>query len=290
MTKPLNIAHRGGAGLWPENTLFAVDQAACAGFDGAEIDVQLTRDDRLVLFHDFRLTSALCRGPDGHWLARRGRGSLPLIRDLSYGQLSAIDVGRVKPRTAYAMIRAPLHPRDGEPIPLFSETLAAVRARRRHFKLFVEIKTSYEDRGLSAAPEAVAEAVIEELRRARFITDAVLVGFDWPALIHARRVEPSLACWFTTKRRRRAVRAPWAGGFEPAHFGGSIAQAILNAGGQGWLCSASQATPRARDEARRRGLKFGVWTVNSKRTMRLLAKLGVDAIITDRPDRLAALD
>lgn len=290
MMKPLNIAHRAGAGLWPQNTLFALGQAARAGFDGAEIDVQLTRDGKLVLFHDFRLNGALCREPAGRWLTRRGRRALPLIRDLSYEALCQIDVGRVKPRTAYALAHAPLHPRDGERIPLLSETIGAVRALRKHFRLFIEIKTSYEDRALSAAPESAAEAVIAELRRARFIADAVLVGFDWPALIRARALEPKLSCWFTTKRRRLQPSAPWAGGFNPMRFGGSIAQAIKSAGGQGWLCSASQATPRALDDARRCGLKFGVWTVNDKRKMRALARLGVDAIVTDRPDRLAALE
>jgi glycerophosphoryl diester phosphodiesterase len=36
-------------------------------------------------------------------------------------------------------------------------------------------------------------------------------------------------------------------------------------------------------------LKVGVWTVNDERSMRAFSRLGVDAIVTDRPDRLAAL-
>jgi glycerophosphoryl diester phosphodiesterase len=289
MTKPLNIAHRGGAGLWPENTLFALGEAARAGFDGAEIDVQLTRDGKLAVFHDFRLKSELCRDAAGHWLRHTRRNPLPLIRDLTYADLSHIAVGRVRRGTAYSFIRAPRHPRDGERIPLLSEVIATVRAVRRRFKLFIEIKTSYEDRALSAGPEAVAEATIEELRRTHFMEDAVLVGFDWPALVRAKHVVPHLPCWFTTRRRRSRAEATWAGGFDPARFGGSIAEAIRSARGDGWLCSHTQVTPRAFDQARQCGLKFGVWTVNDRRDMRALAKLGVDAIISDRPDRLAAL-
>jgi glycerophosphoryl diester phosphodiesterase len=37
------------------------------------------------------------------------------------------------------------------------------------------------------------------------------------------------------------------------------------------------------------GLKVGVWTVNDARSMRGFARAGVDAIVTDRPDRLATL-
>ena len=80
MTKrPLNIAHRGGAKLWPENTLFAFEQSASAGFDGAELDVQLSRDGRLVVFHDFLFKPELCRHADGRWLGARERRA---IRDL----------------------------------------------------------------------------------------------------------------------------------------------------------------------------------------------------------------
>src|SRR5262249_30178627 len=114
-------------------------------------------------------------------------------------------------------------------------------------------------------------------------------GFDWAALIHAKRLAPNIACWFTTKRRRSRDHKAWAGPVDPARYGGSTAGAIRSAKSEGWLCSQNQATPRALEDARRCGLKFGVWTVNDARTMRSLAKLGVDAIISDRPDRLAAL-
>src|SRR5258707_15807683 len=111
MNKPLNIAHRGGAGLWPENTVFAFAQAARHGFDGAELDVQLTRDGKLVVFHDFRLKAELCRASDGNWL--RGR-RLALIQDLTLAELQSLDVGRPKPGSFYARNHPKVTPRDGE--------------------------------------------------------------------------------------------------------------------------------------------------------------------------------
>src|SRR5436190_23342214 len=115
MRQTLNIAHRGGAGLWPENTVFAFASAASAGFDGAELDVQLTKDEKLVVFHDFRLKPELCRDSDGRWLSWRKR--LPAIRDLTLGQLQSFDVGRPKPNSAYARRHPDLSARDGEPMP-----------------------------------------------------------------------------------------------------------------------------------------------------------------------------
>lgn len=285
MSLPLNIAHRGGAGLWPENTLFAYRQAVAAGFDGAELDVQLSRDGKLVVFHDFLLKPELCRTPDGRWITRRERRS---IRDLDVPELRRFDVGRIKPRTLYAQRHRVLHPRDGEAIPLLSEVIAEVR-RRPDFKLFIEIKSSPEDGALSAPAETVTEALVAELRAIGFIENAVLAGFDWAALLHAKAIAPQIACWFTTKRRAPHADRSWAAGHHPSKFGGSFAEAIRRAGGEGWLCSSAQATRSRIDEAHRLGLKVGVWTVNDTRSMRGFARLGVDAIITDRPDRLAAL-
>jgi glycerophosphoryl diester phosphodiesterase len=285
-TKPLNIAHRGGAKLWPENTLFAFAEAASAGFDGAELDVQLSRDGKLVVFHDFLLKPELCRHSDGTWIGRRERRP---IRDLKWSELRAFDIGRIKPRTLYARRHRVLHPRDGEPIPLLSEVIALVRQSNANFRLFIELKASTEDRSLSAAPEVLAEAVVAELRSTGFSRNAVLVGFDWAALLHLKTIAPDLACWFTTKRRAPHARRSWAAGYHPSKFKGSIGQAIVRAGGDGWFGSRTQATRSRIEEAHALGLKVGVWTVNDIRTMRGLKRFAVDAIVTDRPDRLAAL-
>src|ERR1044071_157770 len=50
--RPLVIAHRGGAGLWPENTLYAFARAAAMGVDVIETDVRATSDGELAVFHD----------------------------------------------------------------------------------------------------------------------------------------------------------------------------------------------------------------------------------------------
>lgn len=47
------IAHRGWSSKFPENTLLSINEAAKAGFKAIEIDVQLTADNQLVVFHDF---------------------------------------------------------------------------------------------------------------------------------------------------------------------------------------------------------------------------------------------
>lgn len=269
MSFPLNIAHRGGAQLWPENTLPAFVAAACAGFDAAELDVQLTRDDRLVLFHDFRLKRDLCRNPAGRWLPLLRRRSA--IRDLSFAELRKFQVGRARPGSLYARRHSGVTPFDATPMPSLAEVIAAVKAANPRFRLFIELKTSLRT-GLSAPAEALAEAVLDELQAAKFTSRAVLVGFHWAGLQHAKVRNSDITCWFNT-----AVRAK----------GG--ADEIRDEGGDGWFCPLPRATPRTIEQARRHGLEFGVWTVNRGADMQRLIAAGVDGICTDRPDRLQQL-
>ncbi|WP_225742975.1 glycerophosphodiester phosphodiesterase family protein [Marinilactibacillus sp. Marseille-P9653] len=53
--KSLNYAHRGFSGEYPENTMIAFEKALEAGADGIELDVQLTSDKEVVVFHDDKL-------------------------------------------------------------------------------------------------------------------------------------------------------------------------------------------------------------------------------------------
>ncbi|MEC7512550.1 MAG: glycerophosphodiester phosphodiesterase family protein, partial [Pseudomonadota bacterium] len=101
MNRPLNIAHRGGANLWPENTLEAFDNAINAGVDGIECDIQHTRDDRLVIHHDDRLKPEATR-ENGNWLT----APTPRIRELDRSELDVLDVGRLQPDSAYSQTRA----------------------------------------------------------------------------------------------------------------------------------------------------------------------------------------
>jgi glycerophosphoryl diester phosphodiesterase len=49
---PLNIAHRGGMGLAPENTINAFEKAVSHGSEIFELDVHATRDGEIVVIHD----------------------------------------------------------------------------------------------------------------------------------------------------------------------------------------------------------------------------------------------
>ena len=46
-------AHRGCSQMYPENTMLAFEKAAAIdGLTGIELDIQLTKDDHIVVMHD----------------------------------------------------------------------------------------------------------------------------------------------------------------------------------------------------------------------------------------------
>lgn len=303
----LNIAHRGGAGLWPENSLAAFRNAIALGADGAELDVQLSRDGDVIVFHDYRLKPEICRDIEGNWLNL----PTPRIKDLTFPELRSYDIGRADPATDYAHTHPDLLPVEGERIPLLSEVVAIAKMSKKPFTLFVELKTSFAERAVSAQPEELAEATVAVLQTHDYLKHTIFVGFDWPGLLHVKKIAPDAECWFTTLDQRwfgegepppesdppaapalamlrhwaQTGTSPWAGGFDAVNHGGSILRAIKAAGGDGWFPTFTDATGAAVAEAHKLGLKVGAWTVDEPADMRALITR-LHAICTDRPDIL----
>ena len=89
-TKPLVWAHRGASGYAPENTLAAFQKAVDLGADGVELDIQLTKDDQIVVIHD----EMIDRTSDGKgW-----------VKDYTLEELRAFNYNRTKPEYKHAEI------------------------------------------------------------------------------------------------------------------------------------------------------------------------------------------
>ena len=316
MITPLHIAHRGGAGLWPENTLVAFEHAIRAKADGIELDVHLTRDGVLVVHHDESLKPAIARGPDGAWLER----PTPLIKDLSFSELQAFDVGRLRPGARYSARYPEQQSVDGARIPALDEVFTlAQREAGPGFRLYVELKTALLDLSQSADPVTLAQAAVALIRRRDIGPQTIFVSFDWRTLVEAKRLAPDIANAFTTppfysldpddpsalhdtaeEARFRAAAAvspaagdtPWMAGLDwrgqpGTCFAEKMLRAIQAGGGNGWFAWHGDVTAETMTLARRLGLCVSCWTVDEPQEMQRLAALGVEAILTDRPDVLA---
>ena len=310
MAKPLNIAHRGGADLWPENTLEAFGQAIELGVDGIEFDLQASADGQLVIHHDARLKPAATR-LDGVFLEK----PTPRIDALNLPELAAYDVGRLQSGSAYAQKRAQRHAIDGAQIPTLAAFDEMLAQTPEHFRAYAELKTGLVD---AAQAETLAALYIDALRSSRVAARHIVISFDWRCINKVRAAFPEMRHAYTTMGLaetdpehesaandkpggmaaviRAASRdgAPWWDDMDWRDMDGKthgerVLRAIAAKGGTGWFADWRDVTEETMAVARGLGLRVSAWTVNDEAEMQRLADLGVDDLITDRPDILKQL-
>jgi glycerophosphoryl diester phosphodiesterase len=250
---PLFFAHRGGSLLRPENTMAAFEHGMSFGADALELDIQQTRDGELVVIHDptvERTTSG--SGPVVGY-------SLDDLRGLDAGYTFTTDGGTTFPYRGQGII-----------IP----TLREVFERFPTTRINIDLKESTPDR------EERLWALIQEFGA----EDRICAGcFDHMALVRFRRLTGRRVA---TSASPREVR--------------SFLLAAMSHTSRLWLRPAYDAlqvpdtygairiiSRTSVEAAHRLGIDVHVWTVDESAQMKALLALGVDGLMTDRPDILA---
>ena len=173
---PLIIAHRGDLSTAPENTLPAFQRARDAGADGVELDVRVTRDGQLVVFHDRTLErTSNGRGPIGNF-------SLAEIRSLDAGSWFS---------PAF----------KGETAPTLDEVFESLP---HDYLINVEMKVILK--GMKQIAHLVAQTITRHARWA----STLVASFNPLALYHLRRLEPRiLRGYIWSKKHPYPIRARW---------------------------------------------------------------------------------
>ncbi len=244
---PLLVAHRGGAGIAPENTLAAFRSAVRDWrADMLEMDVRLTRDGEVVVIHDATVD-------------RTTDGTGP-VGSLTYSELERLDAGA---RFVDPAGRASFAGR-GVTIPRFEDVLTALPGSRMN----VEVKE----------PQVAARLV--EIVRRHGAESRVLVAAEYERCRRAVRGYPGP--WGASRHHvflfLASCRLPGGGPYTP---GADVLQVP-----EVWK-GMPIVTPRLVREAHRRNIPVQVWTVDDVADMRRLLAMGVDGIQSDRPDLLA---
>jgi glycerophosphoryl diester phosphodiesterase len=248
----LVIAHQGGRGLWPENTLFAFEHADGLGADVLEMDLRTTRDGRMVVLHD-------------RTLDRTTDGTGP-IADFDLDEVRKLDAGY---RFTDAGAGFPYRGK-GLAVPTLEDVLSRFPERR----LNLEMKEFSDD---------MARRLCQTLRDYRATNRVLVASFAHPPMLAFRGACPEVATSATaregllfyqlTRFQLGSVFRSDAAAFEvPEYFGGIHV-----------------VRPAFLDLARSFHFRVQVWTVNEEEDLRRMLSLGVDGIITDYPDRLLRL-
>jgi glycerophosphoryl diester phosphodiesterase len=251
--RPLVIAHRGGGGLWPENTLLAFDKARMLGVDVIETDVHSTSDGVLVMMHD----ATVDRTTNG-----TGR-----IQDMTFAQLRQLDAG-------YRWTND-----NGRTFPYRGKGLV-VPTVEEAFKAQPDMRFNIEPKQSSPS---INKPLCELLRNKRMVDRVVIGSFSAGVLEEFRSICPEVATsaspaevsQFLAMQRSGVATAyspPMQALQVPEYWGGM-----------------QVVTKSFVEAAHNRKLQVHVWTVNDVEDMKRLLGEGVDGIMTDYPDRLLEL-
>lgn len=248
MDRPLRVAHRGGAGLAPENTLAAFRQGLAFQPDAVELDLHMSRDGALMVAHDPNL--------------KRATGVSGDIDQLTLAQLQQLNAAAAYPDKST----------EPQRIPTLQEVLELVRGQA---EVQIEIKVRADDTRYAGIEAKVVEAV----RHYDMVDDVVVISFDFPTLHDITALEPRLrtcALFSTSYLSRFGI---WRDAAE-------VAADIASQGFRCVGAKYTTMTERLFQAFRARDIQVGVWTVNDEADMRKFAAMGVSFITSDRPDLL----
>ncbi|MEO8889607.1 MAG: glycerophosphodiester phosphodiesterase family protein [Jatrophihabitantaceae bacterium] len=270
------VAHRGASSVVAEHTLAAYVTAIESGADALECDVRLTRDGHLVCVHDRTVN----RTSDG-------RG---VVSDFDLATLTALDFSswhgelpnsadQLLNDTPYLAGVAPDHLEDGGRVLTLEKLLALVHDASRPVKLLVETKHPTRYGGL------VEKELVDLLARFGWAgrpgpADSVRAAADMASRVLVMSFAP-------TALRRVKLLAPdvptvlLMERMYPVRREGTLPAGVPIAGPGLHLL---QADPGFVERAHARGHQVYVWTVDEPEDVRFVLALGVDTVITNRPD------
>lgn len=300
-------AHRGGAGYYVENTLAAFEHAIELGCEGAELDVQLTKDGKVVVHHNAALNHKYTRKTDGEWITSDQQ--IP-INQLTLDEIKQYTIGEPNPDGNYRKNYPQLLPVESQQIPTLKEVIQLAKENSDSFRLLIEIKTDiFSNDTENWLP--LVKAVLEVVEQEGFEDRAEYCSFDWRSLIFIKNQQPTIKTWFTThpfdwlvdtevekislacnqaqlQKLRSAFatgQAPWYAGFQPASIY-KFPEAIQQAGGDVWFSYWSSLDNELITKAQKYSLTVAGWSVNLNRPQdyKKINSLNLDAQCIDYPN------
>lgn len=271
---PFIQGHRGFRGLYPENTIPAFEHALQAGVQVLEMDVCISADGQVVVSHEPYMNSIYSSKPDGQAVTKEEERKYNLYQ-MTYDEIKQFDTGK-RGNASFPEQKAMAAHK-----PLLSEVLALGEVFRKKYKqeiyYNIEIKSAEAEYGISQ-PKTVEEfsgkvwAVISKQVKPEYI---ILQSFDFQVLKYWNKAmlegklpsQIKLSALVSRKSPENTIKDL---GFTPAIYSPNY-QAL---------------SPEFVVYCHKNGMQVVPWTANEPDVISRLAAMGVDAVITDYPNRV----
>ncbi len=260
-------AHRGGAGLMPENTISAMKNALDLDVNTLEFDLQLSQDGQVVVSHDSYFHPRYATRPDGTLILEEDPREY--LYTMPYDSIVKYDVGlRPVDRWPGQIKIAEVKPLAGDLID-FTESYA-----KKPVNYNIEIKSWPGEGEGTLWPEyhVFCDTCIPLLLSKNLGERLIVQCFDTRALNYMHEQWPDLTLSYLTE--------DYDGGNIEALLGN------LTFTPQWWSPESSVVTPENVAWCHAHGIGVVPWTVDDPAEMRRLVDCGVEAIISNYPDIL----
>lgn len=254
---PLVIAHQGGDGLRPSNTMAAFTHAVELGVDVLEMDIHSTADGVLVTIHD----ATVDRTTNG-----RGR-----VQEFTFAELQTLDAGYHWP-TVEGHVQLGEHPYRGKGI--------VIPALEEIFQTFPDTPMVIE---IKQREPSIAQPFCDLIRQYDMSNQLLVAAFSKETLQEFRATCPEVITsgaedeirifYILHRLGLSAAYQPAVHAFQVPEYSGDF----------------HVLTPAFVYHTRPHNIDVHAWTINTTADMERMIALSVDGIITDYPDQLLTL-
>ncbi|RNC84974.1 MAG: glycerophosphodiester phosphodiesterase [Winogradskyella sp.] len=259
--------HRGCRGLLPENSLPAFEKAIDLGVNTLELDIAISKYNKVVVTHEPYMNSEICLTPEGQSISESEAKNYNLYQ-MDYDQIKGFDCG-----TKYHP-RFPKQEKIKVNKPLLSEVFGLVKRKRSDVKFNIEIKSEPSYYGVyTPHPEDYVRLVLEDIELSEFSSRVNLQSFDVNILEEIKRQSPNMEVALLVDENESIKDKLALVSFKPEII--SPYYELLD----------KDTVNTLRNE----DYKIVPWTLNSQEAMLQMIDYQVDGIITDFPDVLINL-
>ncbi len=268
LTKPMTsiYGHRGARGLYPENTIESFLYAAGLGLAGIELDLVISKDDKVVVSHEPWMNPKTCTKPNNSNVSFLRRKNL---YRMNYEDIKKYDCGLRGNPYFPEQKKMPAYK------PLLTEVIEKVESFVKQNALplpvyVIEIKSMWiTDDEMHPLPVEFVRLVLAELLPFNINNRILIQSFDMRPLNILNENNPGFMLGMLVSSPRFIKRRMKSLTFIP------------DTCGTHYKLTSEKWVKKIHDL----GMKSLVWTENEKPDMLNHLKMGVDGIITDYPDR-----
>ncbi len=268
-SKEISIeGHRGARGYLPENTIPSFILALEQGADTLEMDVVISRDNKVVVSHEAWFSSVVSLDPKGDRIskeAERGHN----IYTMTYKEIKRYDVGSIGNEGFPQQKKLKAHK------PLLADVFTAAEKYAREKKIGpirynIEIKSNPQgDNLFHPMPAAFVELVLADVVKFKLDKRVILQSFDVRPLQELRKTSPHIPLALLVSNKDGIEKNLERLGFVPDTYSPNF----------------SLVDSKLVEYCRKHNMKLVPWTVNEVADIERMKTLALDGIITDYPDR-----